>query len=692
MKILQLVPEMKMGGVETGTLDMARELALRGHEAWVVSGGGSLVQALERAGVKHVELPVHKKSIVSIFRLVKIVRKLIQDQKIDIVHARSRVPAWIGYWAVQGTQSRFVTTAHGYYRPHWGSRVMGWGERVIAVSQAIRDHLIDHFHVAPDRISMIHRGVDLSRFKFCPKKLNIQAPRIGILGRVTPLKGHIDFIQAMGKVVKEFPNAKGLIIGEAPLKRGEYQRQLVKLKNHLGLQSSIEFLPSNPEITEVLQDLDIVVLATTTPEAFGRVVIEAEAIGIPVVATRVGGVVDIIEDGIHGRLVPPRDSDALANGILHFLRDREFTLKGVEAARRRVEEKFTLNLMVNKTLEVYHQLLKSPKILVLKLSALGDLILISPSLKALRKAYPDAQISLLTDQAYAPLFQSCPYLDSIIPFKNKKGDWKNFFRMVHELRFRRFDFSVDLQNNKKSHFLAFLARIQTRIGYGRGGRGILLTKKIPCQKNIRPIESQNRLLHLINVSITDPRLELGSNQEEKDKIREFLDGEGVKPNEKLVGLFPFSNGRWLTKQWGLDRYIELAERLSKEARVIPVFVGGKEDILEGDSLKNLKIRTIDLIGKTNILELSELFKRCSAVVSGDSAPLHVAAASGVSVIGLFGPTDPARHAPPGKVKVMTHSIPCSPCYHPLCKIKTHDCLRLITVDQVLNELKEFLKD
>ncbi len=385
MRVLQIVPQMKMGGVETGTLDLACELVRLGHSSFVVSAGGPLVQVLEKEGVRHIELPVHRKSLWGIWSSSRILRRIIQKEKIEIVHARSRVPAWIAWLAIRKTSARFVTTAHGYYRPHGGSRVMGWGERVIAVSEAIQEHLIHNFGVSNERIRLIPRGVDLKKFPFHLKSINCKASRIGILGRITPLKGHEFFLMAMKEVIKIFPDAKGFVIGDAPASKQNYYQDLLKLRENLGLSSYVDFLPGTQNVYEAIKNLDLLVLATTTPEAFGRVLVEAQAVGTPVVATRVGGVLDIIEHGKNGWLVPPQDAQVLAEQIIQILKNPENVSACIREARHSVEEKFNLGLMVNRTLKVYEELLKHPRILVIKSSALGDVILASPTFRALKK-------------------------------------------------------------------------------------------------------------------------------------------------------------------------------------------------------------------------------------------------------------------------------------------------------------------
>ena len=147
MNILQILPELNVGGVETGTLDLAKYLVRSGHKAVVVSNGGELVKELESCGAIHYRLPVHKKSLLSIIRMVSRLSEIIRQERIDIVHARSRVPAWIAFFAARKTNTVFITTCHGYYKKHPLSEVMGWAKRVIVLSNVIARHMIDDFGV-----------------------------------------------------------------------------------------------------------------------------------------------------------------------------------------------------------------------------------------------------------------------------------------------------------------------------------------------------------------------------------------------------------------------------------------------------------------------------------------------------------------------------------------------------------------
>src|SRR3989338_1650984 len=189
MKILQILPELNVGGVETGTVDLAKYLQEHNHQSVVVSNGGVLVGELESVNIRHYRLPVHKKSFWTMMSCIQRLEKIIRQEKVDIVHARSRVPAWIAFFACRRTKTAFLTTCHGYYGNHFFSRVMGWSKLVIAPSEVIGRHMIDDFSVLPENVRIIPRSVDLKKFDisrdpFCSRTRYT----ISIIGRITPLK------------------------------------------------------------------------------------------------------------------------------------------------------------------------------------------------------------------------------------------------------------------------------------------------------------------------------------------------------------------------------------------------------------------------------------------------------------------------------------------------------------------------
>ena len=237
LTVLQILPSLTVGGVETGTVDLARALISRGYRSIVISSGGPLVSELEASGAIHYTLPVHRKDPWTIFTTTKQVAEIVESHGVDIVHARSRVPAIIGYLAWRrvaasvsfrlGGRQRipcFITTAHGYYSIHIFSRIMGWGRFIIAISERVARHMMDDFGVPPERVRMIPRGVALERFPWTAPRL--EAPkgewRVATIGRLTPIKGHSDLLRAFAIVLKTFPRATLLVVGGASASHQKY--------------------------------------------------------------------------------------------------------------------------------------------------------------------------------------------------------------------------------------------------------------------------------------------------------------------------------------------------------------------------------------------------------------------------------------------------------------------------------------
>ena len=694
MKILQILPELNVGGVETGTLDLAKYLVRLGHKAVVVSAGGSLVKDLEALGGIHYQLPVQKKSLIAIIKTIPLLVKIIKKEEIDIVHARSRVPAWIAFFACRKTKTVLITTCHGYYKQHPFSYVMGWAKRVIVLSNIIARHMIEDFGVPYERIRLVPRSVDLEKFKYSsPDKKRGKEFNIGIIGRITPLKGHLYFIKAMAKVARAVPTLKIWIVGDAPSSRQAYKEQIQVLVRRLGLGHCTEFLGIQRNIPEILSNLDLVVLATTTHEAFGRVIVEAQAAGVPVVATEVGGVVDIIENGRTGLMVPPSDPQSMAEAVIKIFKDPAFAANLAEAAYKKVKEKYNVELMVNNTLDVYKDALANFKLLIIKLSSLGDVILSTPGLRAIREKFPHHKISFLVGEESKEVLLRCPYIDEllVVDLKNKDKGLRGLLNIARSLSKKNFDLVIDLQNNRASHLLSFFSLSTERYGYDNHKCGFLLNHRIKDERpSLDPVTHQFRVLKMLGIDLRDNRLELWPSKEDEEYVDNFLNREWLSADQKIIGINISASKRWLTKAWPKGQLAKLCDELG--LRNIRVMITGTEnDTQEANALaamvKNTKV--INACGKTSVNQLAALIKRCSLYISADSSPLHIAAAVNVPVIAFFGPTDPARHMPPAKhYVIIRRELDCSPCYKPKCRHK--QCMNLITVEEVLEAIDKLL--
>lgn len=694
MNILQILPKLNVGGVETGTIDLAKYLVQNGHHCVVISAGGDLVKELDACGIRHYELPVDHKFFGVMVKTASKVADIIKQEKIEIIHARSRVPAWIGFMASQKTDTALIMTAHGYYSHHVFSAMMGWGKYTIVPSSVIGRHMVENFGVPLENIRLIPRSVDLARFAFHPPSLESKKePVVVMIGRVTPIKGQIYFLKALSIVLRSISFVKGWIVGGVSPGKERYMEELEVCVRRLGLKDSVHFLGNQRNVPEVLSQADLLVMPSIVQEAFGRVIVEAQACGVPVIATKVGGVAEIVKDGETGLLVYPRDAEALADAIIRVLKDPVFARALAQNARKNVEQKYSLEKMAQDTIKVYEEALVSKRILIIKMSALGDAVLIVPSLKALKRQYPFSRITCLTSMATKEVFQRCPYIDELIAcdFKGKDKGWRGFWAVVWKLLRKRFDCVIDFQNNKLSHLLSYATMSSARYGYNNGKMGFLLNKAVKDDKSkpMGPVEHQFQLLKMLGIDYKGEKLQLWPSQEDKEFIEGFL-REYEVGDKKLIGINIGASPRWQTKLWILKNYVQLCERLSQKGYRV-VLTGNQDDVsFTKKILKELAINPICAVTSTSLMQLACLIEKCACYVTGDSAPMHLAAAMGIPFVALFGPTDARRHLPSGYNCAVLQKEK-APCYKTKCSKKNNICMKQITVDEVLEAVERLLQ-
>jgi glycosyltransferase involved in cell wall biosynthesis len=365
MKILQVLPELNSGGVERGTLEIARHLVAHGHESLVVSNGGRLVAQLEAEGSRHCAMPVHRKSPVSLLQ-VRPFRKWLENERPDIVHIRSRVPGWIAWLAWRGmpaaTRPHLVSTVHGFYSVNRYSAVMTRGERVIAVSNSIKDYIETHFPATPrDRIRVIPRGIDLRAYGHAVRPdaswmatWNAAYPQLAgkclllLPGRISRLKGHQDFFRMIAALKALGHPVHGLIAGDTHPKKRAYLAELKVQVSEAGLDGDVTFLGHRSDIREVMGVSHIVCALSQQPESFGRTVLEALALGKPVLGYDCGGVGELLAGCFPAGKIPPGDSAGLVAAAVAVIADG-----AVPAA---VGEPYTLERMCLDTVAVYQEL------------------------------------------------------------------------------------------------------------------------------------------------------------------------------------------------------------------------------------------------------------------------------------------------------------------------------------------------
>lgn len=368
--VLQVLPALGGGGVERGTVEMAAAIVEAGGVALVASAGGRMAPLVEQAGGRNLTLPLDTKSPWRIWQNAALLEQVIAREGVRIVHARSRAPAWSAWLAARRAGVHFITTYHGAYGEELpGKRrynaVMARGERVIAISRFIAGVVMQRHGVDPGRIRIIHRGVDPAAFDPAGVseerarrlaeawRLPRGRPVVMLPGRLTGWKGQRVLIEALARMTRR--DAVGVLVG-AGQGRDRYASDLSRLAARLGVD--VRQVGDCDDMPAALKLADAVVNASIRPEAFGRVVIEAQAMARPVIATDHGGAVETVEHGDTGWRVPPGDPAALALALDHVLAMTPERVAALGArARASVQAHYTVAAMQDATLAVYREVL-----------------------------------------------------------------------------------------------------------------------------------------------------------------------------------------------------------------------------------------------------------------------------------------------------------------------------------------------
>ncbi|MEP6939281.1 MAG: glycosyltransferase [Rudaea sp.] len=311
LTVIQLLPALNAGGVERSTLEIGAALVAAGHRSIVVSAGGRLVETLGAQGSEHIALDIGRKSLATL-RHVGNLRRLFATIEPDIVHARSRLPAWIGWHALRGmrrTRAHFVTTVHGLNSPGRYSAILTRGERVICVSNTLRDHVVAHYPDVTARIEVIPRGIDAAEFphgfaadaewrsRFAAEFPQLQGGRLLLLpGRGTRLKGHVDAVELTATLRARGADARLLLLGAREPGREDYIAEIEALARTRGVANVVAITPPRADVRAMYAAADLVLQLSRQPESFGRTVVEALSIGRPLLGYAHGGVGELLAE------------------------------------------------------------------------------------------------------------------------------------------------------------------------------------------------------------------------------------------------------------------------------------------------------------------------------------------------------------------------------------------------------------
>jgi len=363
VNILYLMNHVNVGGITSYVFTLTKGLKKRGHNIYIASSGGELLPKFIEAQAIYLAIPIRTKSELSLklfFCRFKLSRWL-KENRIEIIHSHSRTTQVLGCWLGRSHHIPHISTCHGFFRKRLSRRLFPcWGEKTIAVSNAVKEHLHKDFGVPQEAIRVINSGIDISELPVLESEAIIElkrkiglneGPVIGIVARLSAEKGHSFLIQAMQEVVQKIPQAQLVIAGE-----GRMQRELLLLTQALGLEKKIFFLPSDLDARKIMAVLDVFVLPSLK-EGLGLALMEAMGMGLAVVGTDVGGISSLIRHGENGLLVRPSESHNLALALLELLNDPKKRKALGENGRLYIRDNFSQEEMVSKTEGVYQECL-----------------------------------------------------------------------------------------------------------------------------------------------------------------------------------------------------------------------------------------------------------------------------------------------------------------------------------------------
>ena len=320
---------------------------------------------------------------------------------------------------------------------------------------------------------------------------------------------------------------------------------------------------------------------------------------------------------------------------------------------------------------------------------IGDMVLLTPALRALKQAFRDSHLELLLRPRVADLMESHPYVDTCIVDEKTVGRFRSLTRLVREIRERAFDLAVVLHPTSfRNALLPSLARIPIRVGTHVSGRGMLLTKSCQDDTNVHEVHRYLRVLRLLDIDTASDDLEFWHTDTDRHFIENLLRATSVSPDERLIAVNLGTT--WTTKRWDVTNFTEVIRhitQLAPEAKVILTGSHAEQPLTEA---LPASLPILNFVGKTSLLQLGALLERCEVCLTCDSGPMHIAAAVGTPTVALFGPTDPERHRPYGMGHtVIEKPVACRPCYKRTCHRRDtpHLCMQEIGAGEVVQAIK-----
>jgi lipopolysaccharide heptosyltransferase II len=699
LTILQVLSWLNYGGVESYAITLGRALRERGHRVIIASSGGRLVPELEAAGIEHFRLDFTGPRLLP---GVIALRRLLEREQVDLVNAHNWRAGLVSYLACRRAGVPYVLTIHGTRRPVHRHGAFYWSKQVVVVSEASRQNLLEGFGLPPERVVRTAIAVDCERFRpMAPDPaveaelgLRAGALRVVHVSRFSRSKARVAraLIAAMKPLAGEIPGAELVLVGQGP-EEGAIAAEAEEMNRQLG-RKAVFALGGRADIARLLSVATVVVGTATAA-------LEAMACGKAVIAAGKGGYFGVVtpdsleqaEESCFGdhRELEPVTPERLAADLAQLLGDPEEIARLGAAGRAAVQARYSAPRVAEEVEAIYRRALcdraEVKRMVVFHLNQIGDLLFTLPALKALREAFPQAHITSVLRPHLSGLISHSGYVDEII--HRPSGGPRKAINLGLRLRQTKPNLAVTLSQSASMALCAWLSGASHRVGYVDSDLCRLLNHRV----QVRGIPSPRKVLRLVRSLGLSPEKRdyvglVRLSDEDRASGQKLLEECDLWGHGPLVALAPGESSDQAYKSWNESGFREVAAALVRRHGARLVVVGSQRDRLLGwEVISPLGRReACNLAGKTTPAQLAAVLEQCDFLVGIDSGPMHVAAAMGRPVVGLFGPTDPALTGPQGEGhEIIFHQQPCwRPCIHPMIPTACdRRCMEAITVEEVV---------
>lgn len=654
MNILHIISRFDSYDAVTQVLDLSRCLVKNNCNCIIASSLNTNILEIDKLNIENYYLPSFETNIKNSFIAYNKLKEIVKTNNIDIIHTHSPLSNLLGFLISRYTDITLVSSCYDFYSKNILNYSFILAKKVIIHSEVLAKYLVDNFNFSREHIQFIKPSLDLDRFNFYGVDQHSKTDfNIGVVSWQFPNKGYEYFLKAMVKVVRNIPNTKILILTFRDKLKHSIKEDLQLWIRRLGLSYYVKFEDIKSLPPKILSTLNLLITTPLIENAYTRMILEAQANGVPVIATRVGGVTEIITDQNLGILVSQKDNNDLAQATIKILKSFQLSRELTNLARQRIEEEFNLNKNIGDFIDTYQKTKNSTKILMINIGKTQDVILSIPSLRLLRKKFKDAKIVSLINHSLRGLLQRSPYIDELILYDNAHKRFLGFLNIAKLLIENRFDIVFDFNNSFKTHLLSYLTLANKRYGYRDRFFKFLINYGIENpNKSEGPVKNRLDILNLLDVDTSDDRLELWPSKDDMEFADKFLK-DGWVSNTKVVGMDISFRKRFFDNPKIKDYMAYLCEKLTAHHVKIVLINSANGTNKKDKKFKEIKSKLISKIEDISTMQLACLIKKCDIYITSNPGSIYLAIAMQTPSIILSSVKEAAKLATNKNIEILT---------------------------------------